>query len=214
MTSHPLITTIIPTYKRPNLLKRAILSALNQTLTEIEVRVFDNASDDETSQVVEEIAKNDSRLKYHCHAAQISAADNFRFGISSVETPFFSILADDDLLAPQFYEIALSSLNRFPKASFFLGSTIDVKENGALISANALHWEEDKLYEPPFGLYNAINHYFNWTGALFRSEVREKVQLDPAIKPLDLDFILRSSAQFSFVVSKKPCALFIHHKKS
>lgn len=210
----PLITTIIPTYRRPNLLKGAILSALNQTIFDIQVCVYDNASGDETKNRVEEIAKADARVKYYCHSHPIEAAHNFQFGLSAVETPFFSVLADDDLLAPDFYQTALSTLDQFPTASFFLGSTLDVKENGWIISANAMQWEAAKLYEPPHGLYNVIEKYFNWTGALFRQNVLKHAQIDSNIKPIDLDFILRLASQLPFVISKKPCALFIHHKKS
>jgi glycosyltransferase involved in cell wall biosynthesis len=214
MTCPPLVTTIIPTYRRPHLLKGAILSVLNQTMSEIQVCVYDNASGDETAKVVEEIAKIDPRLKYYCHSHPIDPADNFQFGIASVKTPFFSLLADDDLLAPNFYEIAVSAMNRFPDCSFFLGSTLDVKANGKVVSANALQWEETKIYEPPFGLYHAIGNYFNWTGALFRQQVLKQVRIDSTVKPIDLDFILRLAAQFRFVVSKQPCALFVHYKKS
>jgi glycosyltransferase involved in cell wall biosynthesis len=210
----PLITTVIPTHRRPKLLKAAILSALNQTLSEITVCVYDNASGDETAQVVQEIAQIDARLKYHCHPQLISAAENFQFGISSVKTPFVSILADDDLLAPDFYQTALSSLSQFPKACFFLGSTIDVGYNGKMISAQALRWGNSLFYEPPRGLDPVIRHYFNWTGAVFRSDILKQNPIDPSVKPIDLDLILRLAAQFPFSISKKPCALFVHHPKS
>ncbi|MEK7713004.1 MAG: glycosyltransferase, partial [Nitrospirota bacterium] len=39
MAVPPLITTIIPTYRRPKLLRRAIKSALNQTYPHLQVCV-------------------------------------------------------------------------------------------------------------------------------------------------------------------------------
>ncbi|RKX41747.1 MAG: glycosyltransferase family 2 protein, partial [Thermotogae bacterium] len=65
--SKPLITTIIPTYRRPKLLQRAIKSVLNQTYPHFQVCVYDNASGDETAEVVAEFAKKDPRVKYYCH---------------------------------------------------------------------------------------------------------------------------------------------------
>jgi len=67
----PLITTVIPTYRRPRLLKRAILSALGQTYRNIQVCVYDNASGDETAEVVAGIANGDRRVKYYCHPTNI-----------------------------------------------------------------------------------------------------------------------------------------------
>ena len=48
----PLVTTIITTYRRPRLLRRAIRSALNQTMPRVRVCVYDDRSDDETADVV------------------------------------------------------------------------------------------------------------------------------------------------------------------
>ena len=96
----PLITTIIPTYRRPKLLKRAIKSVLNQTYPHFQVCVYDNASEDETAEVVAEFAKKDPRVKYHCHPENIGAIKNFKYGLERVGTEYFSILLDDDLLLP------------------------------------------------------------------------------------------------------------------
>jgi len=60
----PLITTIIPTYQRPKLLRRAIKSGLNQNYPHFQVCVYDNASGDETETVVREFTAKDSRIQY------------------------------------------------------------------------------------------------------------------------------------------------------
>jgi|GEM_PF-4090006 len=101
-TAKPLITTIIPTYRRPKLLRRAISSVLNQTYPHFQVCVYDNASGDETASVVAELSKEDPRVKYHCHAENIGATENFIYGMEHVEIPFFTLLSDDDLIFPNF----------------------------------------------------------------------------------------------------------------
>lgn len=52
VSQKPMITTIIPTYRRPRLLRRAIRSVLNQTYPHFQVCVYDNASGDETATIV------------------------------------------------------------------------------------------------------------------------------------------------------------------
>src|SRR5271168_4302039 len=96
----PCITTIIPTYRRPRLLPRAITSVLKQTYPHFEVHVYDNASGDETRQVVESIAATDPRVKYHCHESNIGLVANFAYGMERVTTPLFNLLSDDDLVFP------------------------------------------------------------------------------------------------------------------
>ena len=214
MAEEPLITTIIPTFRRPHLLKKAIQSALNQTFSNIVVRVFDNHSEDETAQVVNEMARSDARVKYHCHSSTIRAVENFQFGINGVTTSFFSILADDDLLLPTFYETALSSFCEHPSAQFFLGSALDVDEKGRVFNVEANRWTDQEYYEPPEGVFPVIEHYFNWIGALFRTAAGQKTLLDPRLTAIDFDFVLRMAAQFPYVFSKKSCAHFFHHKES
>src|SRR2546425_747839 len=123
------ITTIIPTFRRPKLLERAILSALRQTYPHIQVCVYDNASMDETAELVAKIGEQDSRLKYYCHRENIGSGANFQFGLQNTETPFFSFLSDDDYLLPNFYERAMEDFQRFPDIALFAGSCISLKDD-------------------------------------------------------------------------------------
>ncbi len=102
----PRITTVIPTYRRPKLLPRAIMSVLRQTFPHFEVHVYDNASGDETRQVVERLAATDPRVKYHCHERNIGLVPNFAYGMERVATRFFNLLSDDDLVFPRFFDSA------------------------------------------------------------------------------------------------------------
>jgi len=60
----PKVSVIISTYNRANLLARAIKSVLNQTFQDFELIIVDDGSTDNTSEVVEEFEKKDSRIKY------------------------------------------------------------------------------------------------------------------------------------------------------
>ena len=59
MDKNPLITVVIPTFKRPKLLKRAIQSVLNQTYPHFKICVHDDASGDDTGKIVAEMSRND-----------------------------------------------------------------------------------------------------------------------------------------------------------
>ena len=216
-TSHstPLVTAVIPTYRRPKILRRAIRSVLNQTYPQLRVCVYDNASGDETSAVVADIMRTDDRLEYHCHPTNIGPFNNFKFGMEHVETPFFSLLSDDDLILPGFYQQAMEMFSRYPDAIFFAGETIRMDDNGRILAAFLGSWPREGYLLPreslPFIL--GVKHP-TWTAIVFRTEVLKDVgSLDPAVSaPSDLDFMFRAAARFPIIVSKMPCAIYVHHR--
>ena len=210
----PLITTIIPTYRRPDHLRRAIGSVLAQTYPHIRVCVYDNASGDATAEVVADFSRRDPRVSYFCHAENIGAFANFSHGLDAVATPFFSFLSDDDVLLPEFYQTAIGQLEKFPDAAFWGGTTIVMSEDGGIRDATA--WPE-AYYTPPDGLLEMIaNNYLIWTSVLFRTDVVASIGgLDPDVgAPIDTDFLLRVAARFPFMTSPKPAAIWSCHPES
>lgn len=210
----PVITTIIPTYRRPRLLQRAIRSALNQSFARLEVCVYDNASGDETAGVVAQMSRSNPRVTYHCHPHNIGAVNNFRYGMSQVQTPFFSCLSDDDLILPWFYESALEVFDRHPDVMFVAGTTVVIDEKGIPAYVPLREWRPG-LYRPPDGFVAMWeNGHPKWTGILFRREVIQTVGLpDERVGlPGDLDFELRIARRLPFYVLGKACALFVTHE--
>jgi glycosyltransferase involved in cell wall biosynthesis len=57
MKLEPLVSVVIPTYNRENLIKRSILSVLNGDYKNIEVIVVDDHSTDNTYQIVSALQK-------------------------------------------------------------------------------------------------------------------------------------------------------------
>lgn len=213
----PLITTIIPTYRRPKMLQRAIRSVLNQTYPNFQVCVYDNASCDETGEIVAEFAKKDQRVKYHCHPENIGAFKNFLYGMEHVETPFFTFLSDDDILLPDFYKIAIDGFERFKDALFSAGSTIAMTDKGEVLYALLTLWQREGYYAPPEGLFEMLEGKPpTWSAIIFRKEVITQVGVldGDTCPPSDLDFVLRAAARFPFVISQKPCAIFVRHSLS
>lgn len=211
----PLITTIIPTYRRPRHLRRAVKSVLSQTYSHFQVCVYDNASGDETEAVVAELSENDTRVKYYCHDRNIGPLKNFNFGLGRVNTALFSLLSDDDVILPDFFQSAVTELERHPDAAFYSGATIMMTEDGKVRYAPS-KWPSEGYQAPPEGMFTMIQNRLTWTSILFRRDVLEVVrELDAKVgAPSDLDFLLRIAARFPFVVSSKPAAIFLDHPGS
>lgn len=95
MNDIPLITVVIPTYKRASLVLRAIRSVQNQTHKNLEIIVVDDASPDNTEKVVRSIT--DARIRYIRHEQNAGLAANGRnTGIQAACGEFIAFLDDDD----------------------------------------------------------------------------------------------------------------------
>jgi glycosyltransferase involved in cell wall biosynthesis len=213
LSSKPLITTVIPTYNRSKLLKRAIHSVLYQTYPYLQVCIYDNASEDETAEVVAEIAKKNPRVKYHRHNRNLGITANVNFGIEQVTTPYFSLLSDDDTLLPKFFEDAVNVLESHPEAAAFIGQIIGVNEKGEKIGVTLRHWKNG-LVSPPDGLIQILEKgCISLESVLFRSEVINSVGLlNPSFGGSgDYDFMMRVAKMHILYVLKKPYAIYLNH---
>lgn len=99
MSKHS-ISIIIPTYKRAHLLPRALDSVFAQTQSDFKVVVVDDASPDNTQDVIQHYA-SDPRLSYFRHANNRGVSYNRNFACQQTESDYCLFLDDDDSLAPQ-----------------------------------------------------------------------------------------------------------------
>jgi glycosyltransferase involved in cell wall biosynthesis len=92
----PLLSVVIPTYNRCELLQGTLQSVLAQSITGFEVVVSDNCSDDDTREVTEGFV--DSRMRYIRTPRHTSIADSWEFARSHARGTFVMMLSDDDAL--------------------------------------------------------------------------------------------------------------------
>ena len=88
----PLVSVIIPTFNRANVIKRAVISVLNQTFSDFECIVVDDGSTDETDFVLSEFSSKIRVVKTENRG--VAAARNF--GAELAEGKFIAFLDSDD----------------------------------------------------------------------------------------------------------------------
>jgi hypothetical protein len=214
--ANPSITAVLTTHRRPAMLRRAISSVLNQTFRDFRLCIYDDASGDDTEQVVDEFRKKDERVEYIRRPTRIGRAANFQDSGNRVETEFFSFLPDDDIMLPEFFETALKAARRYPQAALSILPTLIMKPDGRFLGAAALQWPEG-LVLPPRGMFACLhNGNLGLPSLLIRRDVwREFAGFDDETDPLtDLDFSLRVTSRLPVVVSRQPGAIQTIHPGS
>ena len=101
-----LLTIIIPTYNRPQLLLKAVNSALAQTIDSLEVIVVDDCS----SQPIN--LPEDPRLRIIRLEQNKGGAAARNIGVEAARGKWITFLDDDDLLLPNMAEISLATLQQ------------------------------------------------------------------------------------------------------
>ncbi len=102
-----LVSAIIVTHNRANLLPRAIDSALGQSYPEIEIIVVDDGSSDGTEQCVRQYMKRNPQIRYHKNHRPLGACAARNLGLSVASGEFVAGLDDDDEWLPKRVEVLL-----------------------------------------------------------------------------------------------------------
>ena len=139
--SQSLVSVIIPTYNRVDLLPSAIKSVFSQTYDNYEIIVVDDGSTDDTGTVVKALCDDyDERLRFVRQINQGACAAR-NHGLRLAKGEFVLFLDSDDLIAPDKLALQVEQLKRYPNVDFSIGKTVWVKSDGKTIA-------EKQLLEP------------------------------------------------------------------
>lgn len=109
----PQISVVIPTYKRPTLLRRAIESVLSQTFSDWELLVSDDEeSAGESWAYLTDLAKADPRVRPIKNEAPHGQAFNMNNLLRNASGEWIKPLDDDDLLRPRCLESLAWAVSR------------------------------------------------------------------------------------------------------
>jgi len=110
------VSIIIPTFNRASYISQCIDSALAQDYPNIEVIVSDNASADNTGDVVRQYS-NDSRVRYFRNEENLGMTPNWRRAIYEHATGDWAIILGDDdyLLATSYISKAMALIKKEPE---------------------------------------------------------------------------------------------------
>ena len=112
---NPLFEIFILTYNRLPYFKQMLQSVLDQTVKNIKITIVDNASTDGTDVFVKTLQQTHPRISYY---KQLVHKPTFWGNLEKAQTlvsaKYVVFLHDDDLLHPQFVQVVLSLLEKYP----------------------------------------------------------------------------------------------------
>ena len=165
----PRVSIGLPVFNGENYLEEAVNSILNQSYSDFELIISDNASTDTTGKIAERYASQDERVRYHRNERNIGLINNFNHVVSLARGEYFQWMAHDDVLEPDYLSTCVLILEQQPSVFLAYTDSGTINEQGEVIKGYApihLHlrssepherWNEYfKVSYPAGGYYNVL----------------------------------------------------------
>jgi glycosyltransferase involved in cell wall biosynthesis len=134
------VDVAIPCYRHARFLRACVASVLDQGIDDTRILIVDNASDDGSPVVAQELAAADPRIHLVLRDSNLGPHASFNAGVDWARSDYFMILCSDDVLTPGSLACMVSAMERNPDTSFALGRDV--------------HWTADEpfpdLVKPAF----------------------------------------------------------------
>ncbi|MEM6451543.1 MAG: glycosyltransferase family 2 protein [Cyanobacteria bacterium P01_D01_bin.105] len=137
-------SVVITTYNRLELLKRAIRTALEQTLP-CEVVVVDDASTDGTEAYVKSLG---DAVVYVRNASNINHAGSVNAGVEAATGDWIKLVDDDDYLEPNCLEVMAKAIALCPQAAICSCQAAQVDAHGTELSRTPKTGPGNAFYIP------------------------------------------------------------------
>lgn len=127
MTAQPKISVIIPVYNAENYLRKCLQSVCEQSLKDLEIICINDGSTDNSQEILERFAADDSRIRIIKQSnAGLSATRNK--GILLAKGEYLGFVDADDWINPDFYNTLYTAADN-KNADVALGGIICVKDD-------------------------------------------------------------------------------------
>ena len=116
----------LPVYNGEKFIQRRLDSILNQTFTDFELIISDNASNDATSKICQEYIKKDKRVRYFRQNKNIGIVQNWNFVLQQAKYEYFVWASVDDLWNPNFLEKNIKILSSKKNVVCSIGKLVNL----------------------------------------------------------------------------------------
>ncbi len=176
----PLVSVCIPTYNSARYLRESLNSIINQTYENLEIIVSDNASTDNTEEIVKTFT--DNGVQFRRNPTNLGCYNNYNECLKVVSGKFVAFYHSDDIYEPEIVQREVEFLQTHPEvgAVFTLDKLVD--ENDKIIGRTNIPKElKDRNVYNFNKIYKALlkhkNFFLRTPTAMVRKSVYDNVGL-------------------------------------
>lgn len=206
------VVAIVVTYNRKEFLRENIEALLNQSFSQFDIMIIDNASTDGTYEYISDLARNQGKVKYYNTGENLGGAGGFSLGIKKAcEKGYEKVWIMDDDTIPQTtaLEELLKADSLLDSDYGFLASTVLWTDNSwnkmNLLRTNPWHaFEKNDLVEKGIVPINRAS----FVSLLINSKAVYDLGL-----PIKEFFIWSDDQEYTDRLSKKYSCYYVSHSK-
>ncbi|MEB3172411.1 MAG: glycosyltransferase family 2 protein [Cyanobacteriota bacterium] len=189
--SPQLVSTIIPVFNRPELVRRAVASVLQQTYRPIEIVLVDDGSTDTTPAVLAELKRhhpNEIRVLLQANAGPGAARERGRLAARGA---YIQYLDSDDWLLPNKFADQVAALQAEPDCAIAYGTARLVAADGRVLAEPSRRTAEQHQHLFPQLL---VERWWHTHTPLLRRSISDAAGPWPRFRPEDWDLEARMGA--------------------
>ncbi|MBR0816778.1 glycosyltransferase family 2 protein [Bradyrhizobium liaoningense] len=131
LDARPMISVAIPTFRRPDMIRRAIESVLQQNYSDWEMVISDDEGPKGVSwSILSEYARSDSRIRIVENRRGRGQVENTNSAMLACRGHWIKVLHDDDWLVPGSLETFAELARAYPTAAFMTSTSHLVQDEG------------------------------------------------------------------------------------
>jgi glycosyltransferase involved in cell wall biosynthesis len=200
----PFFSVIIPTYNRAQFIAPAIKSVLAQTFSDFELIIVDDASTDNTEEIISSII--DNRIIYIKNKSNLERCTSRNIGIQKSRGQYICFLDSDDLYLENHLQVLYKNIQErgSPKALFLVN---------AFDMVDGVITERDCPEISKYNKYHFILTYtFNPPRMCIHKDILETITFDPLINICeDVDISLRIAKKYPIIQINERTVIYNLH---
>ena len=139
------IDVLFPYYGDVDLMKKAVLSVLNQRHKDFRLIVVDDGYPDDSIPGWFESLEDD-RVSYERNEKNLGANGNYRKCVGKIENEIAVVMGADDIILPNYLEWVAKTADEYPDVDVFQPGVVTIDEHGAF--SNTLVEKMKNFYRP------------------------------------------------------------------
>ncbi len=169
--NQPLVSIGIPVYNGEGQIENAVRSVMNQTYTNLQVIISDNASSDRTGSICERLSAEDPRVHYSKQPVNLGPSANFATVLDLARGEYFMWLGHDDWLSEGYIEACVGMLSEDPDVSLACGQVVYYQEGVEVFRGDVVQLPQESPQKRVTAFYRVVWDNGTFYGLMRRDQL-------------------------------------------